>query len=207
MIFVDKKTNLSKYVDVHIVDITNTSDRNNYARLSPFYPHGGIPAPNSYNEYFESVYSVWQALCIKTVERIGAHFSKFRKFKKGINSTEYWDIKEARNKILVPIYCWMLENKAFDLIFKLREVKSKTNILIIDVTTNDKIDNVEESFSCGTLLKAYIEGAGPYKNAIKDCVVWRCVMVGRKDYYKKESIINYQKIARINNDMQGEIDF
>ena len=64
MIFVEnKKRKIERIQKQHpgayILDLTSSSTA--YAqKLSPFYPHGGIPIPFSEGEYAMSVEGIWQ---------------------------------------------------------------------------------------------------------------------------------------------------
>ena len=55
MIRIDKKDNLYQYNNAIVIDVTNRS-----SLFSPYYPHGGIPVPNTPNLYLSSVYGVWK---------------------------------------------------------------------------------------------------------------------------------------------------
>ena len=199
MIKIDIKENVDKYSNVVIVDITGINERNEYCRLSPFYPHGDIPLPNTPNEKAESVNDVWQCLCVKMDESV--------MWKKGRLIDEYWDYVDARKNILIPIYCWMLENKAYDIVEYLRVLMEKKTILIVDRTVNAEIENIKESFSCAFLLKAYIEASWPYEDAMKDEIEFRYVMQGRREICLKSRIRMPNKISQIYVGSQRILDF
>lgn len=205
MIKIDSKENIDKYSGVIIVDITGINEQNVYCKLSPFYPHGGIPIPNTPNITLNSVNDVWQELCVKNSgNKISCTNVKFRK---GIYINECWDYLEARKRILIPTYCWMLENKVYDIVLYLRKLMLDYEIVIVDRFINCNIENAEEPFSCAFLLKAYIEASWPYEEAIKDVVERQIVMQGRKEICLKHKKRIPNKISRIYVDSQRVLDF
>ena len=55
------KTLAQEFPNAIIVDVTSSST-SEYVKLSPFYPHGGIPVPNSEGITASCVEAVWQGL-------------------------------------------------------------------------------------------------------------------------------------------------
>lgn len=206
MIIIDIEANLPKYQNVIIVDLTTIYGGNIFDKLSPYYPHGGIPIPNTPNLYQSSVNKVWQELCIKKNSNLNKSGYKNIMFRKGLNINEYWSYTEARREIFIPLYCWMLENKAFNIVEYLRKRTLKSTIVIIDKSTNCNIDNIDEPLSCAFLLKAYIEGTEPYQDAIKEVTEKKYIMVGRKEICCERKKIIFQKMACIYTDSQRILD-
>lgn len=202
MVQIDTTSNKFKYSNTFVVDLTTRDGEDIFAKLPPYYLHRDIPIPNTPKVVLRSVNEVWQKLCVKDGE---SELSK-QKIKKGLYINEYWTYAEARKKILIPLYSWMLENKAWDIINYLRELSKYETITIIDKSTNCNIDNIHEPLSCAFLLKAYIEGTTPYKGAIKEVVESRTVMVGRKDICIKKKKLVYQKNAHIYTGPQHILD-
>ena len=67
---------LKKYgQDAIIIDVTSKA-QDDMVRLSPFYPHGGIPVPFSPGYTAMSVEGIWQGL--KVFERVGIDVQMFR---------------------------------------------------------------------------------------------------------------------------------
>lgn len=190
-----------------IIDLTMMYQKNPFSILSPYYLHGGIPVPYTYNTYLNSVRDVWCAL--RTAR--GVNSSKTNpndfKFRKGLNANDYWTYKEARKKILIPLYCWMLEEKAFNMVNYLRSIFQSQPIIIADFTINSDIENTDEALSFAYLLKSYIEGSGPYKGAVEEKIKYQYITVGQREGYLKKSIIDYPKIANIDTNLQRSIDF
>ena len=70
-----EKNILKEYPDAVILDVTSHAD-GDLVRLSPFYPHGGIPVPFSPGWTAMSVESIWQGL--KVFETAGVDTTLFR---------------------------------------------------------------------------------------------------------------------------------
>ncbi|MDB4777983.1 hypothetical protein OAG68_00840 [bacterium] len=86
-------------------------------QLSPFFPHGGIPIPGMDSRHSDSVEGIWQGL--KVIRgKIAPRFFRGGGQKRGGKprghqlgeSTRLLGLEEARRKIYVPAYEWMLEN-------------------------------------------------------------------------------------------------
>lgn len=203
MIIVDTKYK-EDYSESLIVNLTTIEPSNKFRKLSPYYPHGDILIPYTPNKPLKSVNDVWQKLCVRHDNSDGEI-----KYRKGLYTNEYLTYVQARQKILIPLYCWMLENKAFEIIEYLRECLFKygANIVIIDKSVNCEIENPNEPLSFGFLLKAYIEGVYPYQTAIKHETESDLIMVGRKYKQIKRTVAKPQKISNIYTGEQYILDF
>lgn len=98
------------------IDVSSSGD-SPCDQLSPFYPHGGIPVPGMEGKRSDSVEGVWQGL--KVIRgKIAPRFfegggqkrvGKPRGHQYG-DSTRLLGLEEARRKIYIPTYEWMLDN-------------------------------------------------------------------------------------------------
>lgn len=163
---------LKKFPDAVIADVTSNSD-NGLVRLSPFYPHGGIPVVNSEGVFATCVEAVWQGL--KVFENCGIDTSLFandtmknlkrtvRKFGKplghqfGVNNTELLGYIDARKKIYIPTYIWVLENKVSDIVERMAEASKTKNIILLDYNTNCDVEDGSKPLSHASIIKKYIE--------------------------------------------------
>lgn len=162
----------AQYPNALIIDVTSKAE-DEFVQLSPFYPHGGIPVPGTscYTSY--SVEGVWQGL--KTFEGEGIDPNTFRNnTMKGLKRTVRTHGKclghrlgmqllgyiEARHKIYVPTYNWMLENKCLPLVKKLRAASKVKDVVLLDYETNCDVDDRSKPLSHASLVKAYIESMG-----------------------------------------------
>lgn len=192
MILIDLLRNHSLYKTGIVIDLIG-NQYSSLSILSPYYLHGGIPIPYSLSVCGKSVFDVWETL--RVIDN-GAQ-KKVAKFRKGVGVNEYWDLAGARRNILIPVYGWMLENKVFKHIQYLRRMSTTTDIVILDKSTNCEIDNTDMPLSISYLLKSYLEGHGPYCDAIQKKIVDEIIMVGKRYYTKKIEMSEPNKIANI----------
>ena len=155
-----------------IIDVTSKGDEE-WKKLSPFYPHGGIPVPFSEGVTSMSVEGVWQGLkmfenegidrssfrnaTMKGIKRTVRTHGRCRGHKKGVSGTELLEYIDARKLIYVPTYFWVLENKCADQIKKLRALSQSHTVILLDYDTNADIDNPSKPFSHASLICRYIE--------------------------------------------------
>lgn len=168
---------LKKYPDAVIADVTSQAT-DGLVKLSPFYPHGGIPVPFSEGYTAMCVEWIWQGLKVfesadvdvnmfangtmKNIKRTVRRFGKPLGHRKGVNGTELLGYIEARKQIYLPAYKWVLENKVANIIERLRETSKTKTIVLLDYTTNCDIDNPKKPLSHAFLIKAYAEGLYPF---------------------------------------------
>ena len=165
-------TLLKKYPNAIIADVTSHA-KDSLVKLSPFFPHGGIPVPFSDNMTAECVEAIWQGLKVfehcdvdttlfantsmRGLKRTVRRFGKPLGHRKGVHSTELLGYIEARKLIYVPAYRWMLEHKVQDIIERLRKVSQTQAIVLLDYNTNADVEDGSTPLSHATLVKAYIE--------------------------------------------------
>lgn len=182
MIIIDSKRRkreniLKKYPDAVIADVTSQAT-DSLVKLSPFYPHGGIPVPFSEGYTAMCVEAIWQGLKVfesadvdvnmfandtmKNIKRTVRRFGKPLGHRKGVNGTELLGYIEARKQIYLPAYQWVLENKVTNITERLKEASKTKTIVLLDYTTNCDIDNPKSPLSHAFLVKAYVEGLYPF---------------------------------------------
>lgn len=166
------------YPGAVLADVTSKSDNAQLVKLSPFYPHGGIPVPNSHGVKATCVEAIWQGLKVfescgvdtdmfrndtmKNIKRTVRKYGKPLGHQYGLDSSELLDYITARKKIYIPTYQWVLENKVQDIIARLREASKTKTILLLDYDTNADVDNPKKPLSHASLIKAYVEGIYPF---------------------------------------------
>lgn len=163
---------LKEYPDAYIIDVTSKAS-GEFQRLSPFYPHGGIPVPFSPGVTSMSVEGVWQGLKVfengtgvdrscfrndtmKGLKRTCRTNGPVKGHRKGVNGTEYLDYIEARKQIYVPTYFWMLENRCAGQVEKIRIISKTRTVVLLDYDTNDDMTNPAKPLSHASLIKRYI---------------------------------------------------
>lgn len=173
------ETILKKYPDAVLADVTSSA-KDGLVKLSPFYPHGGIPVPFSEEYTATCVEAIWQGLKVfegcdvdtllfandtmKGLKRTVRKYGKPLGHRKGVNGTELLDYIEARKQIYIPTYRWVLENKVAWIIDKMREASKTKTIVLLDYDTNADVENAKKPLSHASLIKAYVEGIYPYED-------------------------------------------
>ena len=168
---------LKAYPDAIICDVTSQA-KDRLVKLSPFYPHGGIPVPFSEGWTATCVEAIWQGLKVfasadvdtemfkndtmKNIKRTVRRFGKPLGHRKGVNGTELLGYIDARKQIYIPTFRWVLENKVADIIAKMKDAAKTKTIVLLDYDTNSDVDNPAKPLSHAYLIKAYIEGLPPY---------------------------------------------
>ena len=182
MIIIESKrkkpaTILKQYPDAILADVTSSA-KDGLIKLSPFYPHYGIPVPFSEGYTATCVEAIWQGLKVfegydvdvemfkndtmKNLKRTVRRFGRPLGHRKGVNGTELLGYIEARKQIYIPTYKWVLENKVTNIIERLREASKTKTIVLLDYDTNADVENARQPLSHASLIKAYVEGIYPY---------------------------------------------
>lgn len=170
---------LKKYPDAVLCDVTSKA-KDSLIKLSPFYPHGGIPVPFSEGYMATCVEAIWQGLKVfensdidinmfrndtmKNIKRTVRKYGTPLGHRKGVNGTELLGYLEARKQIYIPAYLWVLENKVYGIIEKLRLASKTKTIILLDYDTNSDVENLKKPLSHASLIKAYVEGIYPYED-------------------------------------------
>ena len=165
--------------DAIIADVTSKA-QDGLAKLSPFYPHGGIPVPNSEGYTATCVEAIWQGLKVfetadidtemfrndtmRNIKRTVRRFGKPLGHRYGVGSQELLSYIDARRRIYIPTYRWVLENKVMHIIERLREASRSKTVILLDYDTNADVDNPRKPLSHASLVKAYAEGIYPYED-------------------------------------------
>lgn len=189
MIIIESKrkklaTILKQYPGAIPADVTSVAT-DGLVKLSPFYPHGGIPVPFSEGFTATCVEAIWQGLKVfescdvdiqmfkndtmKNIKRTVRRFGKPLGHRKGVYGTELLGYIEARKQIYIPTYKWVLENKVANIIERLRTASNEgKTIILLDYDTNADVENAKKPLSHASLIKAYVEGTYPYGDNIPD---------------------------------------
>ena len=172
-----QETLLKMYPNGIVADVTSQA-KDGLIKLSPFYPHGGIPIPFSEGMTATCVEAIWQGLKVfenndvdvllfkndtmKNIKRSVRKNGRPLGHRKGVNGSELLDYIEARKQIYIPTYRWMLENKVSSIIERMKEASKTKTIILLDYNTNQDVDDASKPLSHAFLIKAYIEGLYPY---------------------------------------------
>jgi hypothetical protein len=159
-----------------IIDVTSRAAEP-WVRLSPFYPHGGIPVPQSPGVTSESVEGVWQALKVfetcdvdpaklavtgmRGLKRTVRAYGPRRGHRDGLRGDRLLPYETARRRIYLPTYRWVLENRATDLVSRLRDLAAEQDVVLLDYTTNGDVTDLTTPLSHAALLRLYVEDRWP----------------------------------------------
>ena len=165
---------MKKYPDAILADVTSGA-KDGLRKLSPFYPHYGIPVPFSEGYTATCVEAVWQGLKVfegsnvdtslfqndtmKGLKRTVRRFGRPLGHRKGVNGDELLDYIEARKQIYIPTYKWALEHKVAHIIERMKKASDDgKTIVLLDYDTNEDVENTKKPLSHASLIKAYVEG-------------------------------------------------
>lgn len=220
------ETLLKEYPNAVFCDVTSRSPQLGLRQLSPFYPWGDIPVSFSPGVVASCVEAVWQGLKVfenagidtglfsnntmKGLKRSSRVFGKVLGHRKGVDGDTLLNYLDARIKIYIPTYKWMLEHKAFKTVEYIRDFCCKhpeITVVLLDYQTNCNIDDLTKPLSHAYLVKAYVEGLSPFNDVIIEKKVPQ-VYIGR---FVREQIVteySFKKLPVIDdNNNQLTIDF
>ncbi|MGW6919503.1 DUF6939 family protein [Kitasatospora sp. NPDC054939] len=157
-----------------IIDVTSRGAEP-WVRLSPFYPHGGIPVPFCDGVAAASVEGIWQALKVfrdadvdaaklrittmKGLKRTVRRYGPVLGHRAGLGGDELLSYGAARRRIYLPAYRWVLEHRVADLVGQLRAREG--DVVLLDYTTNGDVDDHASPLSHAALVRRYVEGDWP----------------------------------------------
>lgn len=166
-----------------VLDVTSRGPQP-WVRLSPFYPHGNIPVPLTPGVHAESVEGIWQALKVfegadvdpgklrvtsmtglkRTVRRYGP----VRGHRSGLTGRTLLGYAEARRRIYLPAYRWVLEHPAADLVTELRRLAAERDVVLLDYTTNGDVADERSPLSHAALVRRFLLDDWPTESATPD---------------------------------------
>ena len=165
-----------EFPDALILDVTSKGEKA-LKQFSPFYPHGGVPVPNSAGVFAASVEGLWQGLKVfensgvdmdtlsnttmKDIKRTVRRFGTPLGHRYGIDSNRLLNYQEARLLIYLPAYRWVLENKVGELVSRLRTKSETHDLVLLDYNTNCNVRDLSKPLSHAYLLGCFIAGNYP----------------------------------------------
>ncbi|MUN35560.1 DUF6939 family protein [Actinomadura litoris] len=165
-----RRTTLRRdFPDALILDVTSRGAEP-WVRLSPFYPHGGIPVPGHPDRTSQSVEGVWQALKVFAGEQ--EDFTKLDvATMKGIKRTvrrlgpplghrldgRLLGYERARRLLYLPTYRWMLDHRVPELVAELRGLSDHRTVVLLDYTTNGDVADLSTPLSHAALVAQRVQ--------------------------------------------------
>eukprot|EP01134_Creolimax_fragrantissima_P007780 CFRG7780T1 len=160
----------AEYPGAEIIDLTSKST-SPWVQLSPFFPHGDIPIPNS-DKMGQSAEGIWQGLKVfeneeidhekweitnmRGIKRSTGRRGKVRGHQFGLNSMDILPYLEARKKIYLPTYFWVLENRLTEELEQLKELATKGDLVLLDYETNADLDDLSKPLSHASLVMCWL---------------------------------------------------
>lgn len=193
-----------------------------FNQLSTYFPWGDIPVPYSPGSMGMSLHSIWEGLKVFELCDVDTKFikknirairsqnecGKLLGFRRGIDGHCIFEEIEARKRIYIKIYKWILENKAYKIILGLRQFSTNGNLFFIDRCTNCNLEDLSSPISTAFLVKSYIEGTDPYQEIITYNYVHHYYYIGRREICTTTTEKIFKEIPpKIENNSQLEIEF
>jgi hypothetical protein len=166
----------AEFPGARIIDVTSKADEP-WVRLSPFYPHGGIPVPLTPGVTAQSVEGIWQALKVFTsadvdpaklevtgmtgLKRTVRTNGPVRGHREGLYGEGLLTYETARRRIYLPAYRWVLEHRTADLAGDLRRLAGEGDVVLLDYTTNGDVADLTTPLSHAALVRLHVEGRWP----------------------------------------------
>lgn len=163
----------TRWPNAVVVDVTSKGP-DPWVRFSPFYPHGGIPIPNTPDGTAASVEGLWQGLKVFEAEDVDPRkwaVTTMRGIKRSGRSRgavlghRYGDkllgYLDARYRIYLPAYRWVLENRLASEVEQLRQLAAARIVVLLDYETNADVDDLSAPLSHAALVKGFAEDIWP----------------------------------------------
>lgn len=159
-----------------LLDVTSKGPEP-WVRFSPFFPHGGVPIPNTPGQTAQSVEGLWQGLKVferedvdprkwavvnmSGIKRSGKSRGQVLGHRFGVGSDCLLGYLDARRRIYLPAYRWVLENRLQSHVFELRRLAAERPLVLLDYETNGDVDDLSSPLSHAALVKYHLEGRWP----------------------------------------------
>ncbi len=165
-----------QHPDAVVIDVTSHGLAP-WVRFSPFYPHGDIPVPLSPGYVAASVEGIWQGLKVfptadvdtatfaianmRGIKRTVRSYGMVRGHRAGVHGTRLLSYREARERIYLPAYRWVLDHCVQDELARLRDLSERHTLILLDFETNSNIDNLMRPLSHAALVGYYLTDQWP----------------------------------------------
>ena len=104
--------------------------------------------------------SKFEVTNMKGLKRTVRKHGKVRGHQAGVESDELLPYVEARKKIYLPAYEWVLKNRLSDLVAELRELSKSKTVVLLDYETNEDVEDVSKPLSHAALIKRFVVEGG-----------------------------------------------
>jgi uncharacterized protein DUF6939 len=145
-----------------VIDVSSYADPP-FCTLSPMWAHGGIPVPGLPGTTSDSVEGIWQGL--KVIRgRTEPRYFRGKGAKRGGKPSGHrlgdrlLDIVEARRRIYIPAYEWVLENRVEPAVVEGFLERARRGVVqyVHDVGDNGDLGNADEGLAHAAVLVRYL---------------------------------------------------
>lgn len=159
-----------------VLDLTSKGPEP-WVRFSPFYPHGGVPIPRTPDETAASVEGLWQGLKVfetedidptkwavtsmRGIKRSGRSRGAVKGHRFGVGSDTLLGYRDARYRIYLPAYRWVLEHRLAAEVEQLRTLLQDRTVVLLDYETNTDVDDTSAPLSHAALVARFVEDNWP----------------------------------------------
>jgi len=159
-----------------VVDVTSKGAEP-WVRFSPFFAHGGVPVPNTPAATAQSVEGLWQGLKVferedidprkwgvtdmAGIKRGGKSRGAVRGHRFGVGSETLLGYRDARFRVYLPAYLWVLEHRLQPEVEQLRRLAADKPLVLLDYETNAEVEDLSRPLSHAALVACYLRGAWP----------------------------------------------
>ncbi len=164
-----------------VIDVTSKGAEP-WVRFSPFYPHGGVPIPNTPSEMAQSVEGLWQGLKVferedieprkwaitdmSGIKRGGKSRGAVRGHRFGVGSDTLLGYRDARFRIYLPAYKWVLEHRLASEVEQLRRLAADKSLVLLDYETNADVEDVSSPLSHAALVMYHLQDSWPIERKL-----------------------------------------
>jgi hypothetical protein len=103
----------------------------------------------------------WAITNMSGIKRGGKSRGSVRGHRFGVDSDVLLGYREARFRIYLPAYKWVLENPLVDQVEQLQRMAHDQQLVLLDYETNADAEDLTSPLSHAALVKYYLEGAWP----------------------------------------------
>lgn len=148
-----------------------------WVRFSPFFPHGGIPVPFTPGRTAASVEGIWQGLKVfaradvdpsrfdvrtmSGIKRSARQLGAVKGHREGVSGTRLLGYREARYRIYLPSYRYVLEHHLSEPLSELRRLAAEGPVVLLDYEINESVDDLAKPLSHAGLVRRFVEGTWP----------------------------------------------
>ena len=98
---------------------------------------------------------------MKGIKRAGRKRGKVLGHRPGVGSDVLLGYRDARLRIYLPAYRWVLENRLAAEVGRLRDEAAARTVVLLDYETNGDVEDLSSPLSHAALVKYYLEGKWP----------------------------------------------